>query len=127
MSGVGIAAGFNANGSVTPDNLLAGEFPRVSRMVTITGRGVLAVGTVLGKQTTDGHYRVSEAAVHDGSEQPDAILAEEVDLAHGDVQARVYLTGEFNTQALTLGAGHTLASVTAACRTRSIFFRANQA
>ncbi len=126
MSRVGIASGFNADGSITPDNLLSGEFPRLSRIVTVMGQATLIAGTVLGKITADGRYRISETASRDGSEQPDAILAEAIDLSHGDVQASVYLTGEFNSNALTLGNGHTLASVTSACRMRSIFFRSNQ-
>lgn len=126
MSGPGIASGFTNQGEFKPDNLIAGDFPRVSRMVTIIGQTSLVPGTVLGRISADSNYQLSEAEAEDGSEIPDGILAEVADLSEGDVQARVYLAGEFNEQALTLGTGHTLDSVRHAFRTRSIFLRNNQ-
>ena len=126
MSNHGIASGFTDEGRITPQNLIAGEFPRVGRMMTITGSGSLMAGAVLGKITADGHYCLSDATATDGSEQPDAILGQDVDLSQGQAQGLVYLTGEFNPQALTLGNDHTLATIAIAFRTRSIFLRDNQ-
>jgi hypothetical protein len=37
MSLPGIAEGFTDQGSLAHDNLIAGEFPRITRVVTITG------------------------------------------------------------------------------------------
>ena len=126
MSIPGIAEGFNDKGSVTPENLIAGEYPRVSRMVTVTGGIPLAIGSVLGRIDADGRYLLSAADAADGSEIPDVILGESIDTTDGDKQAVAYFTGEFNELALTLGVGHTLDSVRSVFRTRSLFLSKNQ-
>lgn len=94
-----------------PDNLIAGEFPRVAKTVTIAQGQVLTSGAVLGRITADGKFVLSAQAAGDGSEVPRVILAEDVDATDGDVEATVYVTGEFSTNAITLGAGHTVDSV----------------
>lgn len=55
--------------------------------------------------TASGKFVLSAAAASDGSETPDAILAETVDASAEDKQAVVYFSGEFNENALTLGTG----------------------
>ena len=126
MSGPGIASGITHQGEFKPDNLIAGDFPQVSRIVTVTGNTSLMPGAVLGRINADDHYQLSKADSTDGSEIPDGILAEVAELNQGDVEALVYLSGEFNELALILGAGHTLDSVRQAFRTRSVFLRNNQ-
>lgn len=123
--GPGIADGFRDEGRLEPHNLIAGEFPRVSEYVTVTGTGMLEEGAVLG-ELADGRYQFSVLTATDGSQIPDAILAEPVDLAMGDLSARVYVTGEFNREAITFGGGHTLQTVKRTLRQRSIFLRGNQ-
>ncbi len=126
--GPGIADGFNEVGRLEPENLIAGEFPRVSKFVTITGTGTLPEGAVLGEITAaDDLYQLSVLTATDGSQTPNAILAEPVDFTLGDVVARVYLTGEFNQEIMILGGGHTVASVRRMLRQRSIFLKGNQA
>jgi len=96
--------------SYSPDRLIAGDFPIVTAKVTID-TGNLARGSVLGRITATGKYVLSAAAAGDGSEVPRAILAEAVDATAADKEAIVYLSGEFNEDRVTLGAGHTLASI----------------
>ncbi len=120
------AEGFTSQGSFTPDNLIAGEYPRVERVVTIASGANLTKGAVLGKITASGKYKLSASASADGSEVPDAILAETATAASADVQAVVYFAGEFNELALTLGTGHTAASIKAGLRDKNIYLRANQ-
>jgi hypothetical protein len=120
------AEGFTNQGSYTPDNLIAGEYPRVARVVTIASGVNLAQGALLGKITASGKFKLSASAATDGSEVPDAILAEAANATATDVQAVVYFSGEFNESALSLGAGHTLASVKAGLRDRNIYLRTNQ-
>lgn len=117
--------GFNNNGEYVPCNLLAGEFPRVERLITIASGQALQKGAVLGKVTADGKYKLSASAANDGSEVPDVILAEDIDASAGDAQAVVYFSGEFNTKALTLGTGHTIESISANLRLRNITLRQN--
>ena len=120
------ASGFTNQGSIAPDNLIAGEYPRVGRMVTIASGANLTKGAVLGKITASGKYKLSASAASDGSEAPDVILAEDAAAASADVQAVVYFSGEFNELALTLGTGHTAASIKAGLRGKNIYLRANQ-
>lgn len=118
-------ANFSDQGSITQDNLLAGEYPRASVLATITD-GSFARGTVLGKVTDDGTYTQALSASTDGSKVPCAILAETVDASSEDKQAVIYLTGEFNSAALIIGTGLTLATITDALRANSIFIKTNQ-
>ena len=120
------AEGFTNQGDYTPDNLLAGEYPRIERLVTIAAGADLTKGAVLGRITASGKFKLSASASSDGSQTPDAILAEKASAAGADVQAVVYFSGEFNENALTLGAGHTLDAVRLTLKAKSIYLRANQ-
>lgn len=72
-----------------------------------------------------GKYVLSLAAAQDGSQEPCAILAEEADATLADVTTVAYITGEFNSAAMTFGAGHTAASVKDALRSKGIFLKTN--
>ena len=123
MSNAGIATGFNDEGRWEPERLIAGEFPRVSQVVAIVGaQDYLPMGAVLG-EFEPGVYSLSQTSASEGSQVPVAILAQTVQLIDNQGQAFIYLSGEFNASALLLGEGHTLESVTAALRLRSIFIR----
>lgn len=114
-------ASFANEGTYAPDNLFAGEFPRVVRTVTLTGAAALARGAVLGRVSADGKFALSVAAAGDGSEVPEAVLVEDADPSGGDVSALVYLSGEFNEAALSFGADHDAASVRQPLREHAIF------
>jgi hypothetical protein len=106
----------------TPDNLIAGDFPIITEPVTV-GAGNLVRGTVMGRITASGNFIQSLSAASDGSQNPVAILAEDVDASGGAKPGVVYLTGEFKGAALIIGASHTLASVKLAFRALGIFIR----
>jgi len=106
-----------------PDQLFAGGFQPVSEVVTVLSGQVFPRGTVLGKITASGKYIKSLSAAVDGSQNPVAIAADAVDATAGDVSAGVYFAGEFNSNALTLGASWTTATVAAALRSVSIFVK----
>jgi hypothetical protein len=120
------ASGFTNQGTYQPDNLIAGEFPRVARKVTIGTGANLVAGAVLGKITASGKYILSASAAADGSQTPDAILGEDAAAASADVQAVVYFSGEFNELALTFGVGHTASSTRAGLKDKSIYLTTNQ-
>ena len=120
------AAGFKDQGTYTPDNLLAGEYPRVARLVTIAEGVDLIKGSVLGRITESVKFKLSAAADKDGSEKPDAILAEAALAESQEVQAVVCFSGEFNEHALILGEGHTLGTLRLTLRAKNIFLRKNQ-
>ncbi len=79
---------------------------------TITDATDFVVGDgfdiVVAKGTT---YKLAVAAATDGSHKPVAILAADADATAADVEAMVFTRGDFNEDALTLGAGLTLAGI----------------
>lgn len=115
-------AKFATEGTYVPDGLIAGNAHLlVGRPVTIaSGAGVLARGAVLGKITAGGKYKLSLSASSDGSQTPDLILAEPVDATAADVKALAYARGDFTAAALTLGTGHTVATITEGLRAKGI-------
>lgn len=120
------ASGFTDQGEYKPCNLIAGEYPRIERIITIASGSALTKGSVLGRVTASGKFILSESDATDGSETPDAILAEDVDASAEDKQAVVYFSGEFNENALTLGSSFTLDNIRSGLRSKSIFLRKNQ-
>lgn len=111
-------------GTFTPDNLIAGEFPRIVRKATLTG-GNYPAGTILGKITASGKYKSCASAANDGSQNAEAILAYATD-ATADTEAIIYLTGEFNAGALSAASGTTVASLSDQLRGKGIFIKENQ-
>jgi hypothetical protein len=118
--------GFTDQGSFVPDNLVGGEFSPIARLVTIASGTSLLRGAVLGKITASGKYKLSASASSDGSQIPDAILAEAVDATSSDKQGIVYFAGEFNELALIFGAGITADNARDTLRDKSIFLTKNQ-
>lgn len=115
-------ASFNGSeGAYTPDSLHAGDFPIRTRKVTIITGQNLVRGAVLGKITASGKFNLSASAAADGSQVPFAVLAEDVDATAADKEAVAYVSGDFNSTALTLGAGHTVASITDGLRDANIY------
>lgn len=68
-------------------------------------------------------YKLATSAATDGSANVDYILAQDVDASGGDVEAMVFETGKFNEEALTLGAGITVAAVRERLRGKGILIR----
>lgn len=101
--------------SYTPGDMYLGNYPMAVRAVTVvSGAGVLARGTVIGKITASGKYMTALSASADGSQTPRLILAEAVDATSTDVAAKAYASGDFNSSKLVFGAGITAASAEAA-------------
>jgi len=114
-------ASFKTEGVYTPDALIAGNAHLlVAKSVTIVSGQNLPRGAVLGKITTSGKYTLSASGANDGSQTPDLILAEAADASGGDKTALAYSRGDFAASALTLGTGHTAASITEALRAKGI-------
>ena len=107
----------------TPDRLIAGDHPLITETVTIGSGSNLVRGAVLGRITASGKFILSLSGASDGSQTPVAILADDAAAAGADVTAGIYVAGEFNAAALTLGASHTAASVRPALRAASIYLK----
>ena len=116
-----MTANFQSDGAYTPDSLLAGNAHLlVARKVTVLSGQVLPRGAVLGIITASGKAILSLAAASDGSQTPDLILAEDVDATGADATALAYERGDFNARAITLGTGHTVASIREGLRAKGI-------
>ncbi len=113
------ASGFTSEGNVTPDKLFD-NFDVRRKHTILSGQGVLVRGTALGKVTASGKWVKSLAASNDGSQIIRGILLHDVDATAADVEAIVGRRGSCNGGAVTLGAGHTLASIDDACIDRGI-------
>jgi len=88
-------------GTRVHDKLLAGSAQEtVTQPRTILSGQNLARGTVLGRVTASGKYKIYQSGSGDGSENPVAILAEDVDASAADKEGIIYTTGEFNKDAL---------------------------
>lgn len=101
----------------TPDNLFAATqvMPVVADTLNIAQAGALTKGSLL---SAAGALITSAADVY-------AVLAEDVDTTDAAKDAPVYLTGEFNENALTVGGELTVADVKAAARKVGIFIKKN--
>lgn len=113
------ASGFNSEGSLSPDKLYD-DFSVRRKGTILSGEGVLARGTALGRVTASGKWVKSLAASGDGSQVIRGVLLHEVDATAADAEGIIGRIGRCNGAALTLGAGHTLASIEDACMDRGI-------
>lgn len=108
----------------TEDNLLSGDFPRVTAPVTVLSGQNVVRGQVMGKITASGKYRACNSGLTDGAEVAEAVMAADVDASLSDLPGIVYLTGEFNSNAMTVAAlpsVDTLSMHVTALRLRGIF------
>lgn len=118
----GMDPSFAAQGTYSPDNLLAGGEPsaQAEEITLLSGENVVR-GEVLGMQTSGEKFIASLAAATDGSEVPAVIAAEDMDASTGDKLMHAYTRGRFNQDQLTIGAGHTAASIKHALWARQIY------
>lgn len=114
-------AQFRQEGTYTPDSLLSGDSDdAVAIKGTLAAGNNLKRGTVLGKITASKKYTLSLTAVNDGSQAADVILTHDADATSGDVEVLVYVGGQFNKNAVTYGAGHSLDTVFDTLRAKGI-------
>ena len=113
---------FSTIDTYQPDSLLAGDFPRVERKLTVaSGAGVLPRGAVVALDGAGKAVLVDSSSVTPSAQEPVAVLAHEVDATSADAEGIVYYTGEFNEAALTFGGTDTVADHVDALRALSIF------
>lgn len=105
--------------TITPGDLLIGDYPVATVPVTIAAGADLVRGSVLGQITANDKYSLSASAAGDGSETPKLVLAVDAAASAADVDAVAYASAQLNAAKLVLGAGHTTASVEAAFRAAS--------
>lgn len=113
---------YNASaGTYTPDRLHAGDFPIRTFGVTLVSGQNLTRGALVGVIAASGKATLSLSAASDGSQTPVGILAEDCDASGGDKATLIYISGDFNTRAMTFGTGHTAASTRLGLAARGIY------
>lgn len=111
----------------SPDGLIANNGTLlISEPITLISGQNLVRGALLGKITASGKYTLSLAAAVDGSEVPVAVLTHDCDASGGDAATLGYTRGDFQSQAITFGTGHTAASTKAGLADRGIFLITTQ-
>lgn len=105
-----------------PDQLVVSTLQLVTDSGTITG-GTFLRGTVLGKITASGKYTNSVKTATDGSQNPVAILVDNVDASTTDQNGGLYLMGEFNQNRIVYDNTWTVADLKSALRPLAIFLK----
>ena len=105
-----------------PDQLVVSTLQLVTDSGTITG-GTFLRGTVLGKITASGKYTKSVNTATDGSQNPVAILVDNVDASTTDQNGGLYLMGEFNQNRIVYDNTWTVADLKSALRPLAIFLK----
>ena len=119
-------ADFSSTSLVPNDALLVCDDETHVQITLLSGQN-LTRGAVLGKITASGKYTLSTSAAVDGSQAPDLILAVDTNAAGGDKVTVAYEVATVNEAKLTLGAGHTLASIREGLRVKGILLQQSQA
>lgn len=100
--------------SVTVDNLFATSvFPVVTGVLSIAADQELKRGALVD----------AKGAICGTGGEVFAVLADDVDTTGAAKECAVYLTGEFNGNALTVASGATVAALKASARKVSIFIK----
>ncbi|OAT41364.1 putative phage protein [Hafnia paralvei ATCC 29927] len=106
-----------------PDQLIAGPLQLVTETVTIASGAKYVRGTVLGVVTDSGEYKLCVKDATDGSQEPSAILVDNVDTSANSVSTGVYLMGEFNITRITADESWTPEQLRVAMRRYSLFLK----
>ena len=108
----------------TPDNLIAGDYPLVTGEAVIESGQNLSRGALLGKVAATDKFKLCDSAAADGSENPQGILAEDIDASAADQISTYYLAGEFNEAAIIFGGSDDADTHRAVLRDLNIYLKA---
>lgn len=90
----------------TFDELIGGtEVAILTANITLLAGGNYKRGSVLGKITESGKYKLVDKAATDGSQIADMILSDNADAIAADTIATAYVSGIFNREKLTVADG----------------------
>ncbi|MFK3911365.1 head decoration protein [Enterobacter cancerogenus] len=106
-----------------PDQLIAGPLQLVTETVTVAKGAAYVRGTVLGVVESSGEYTLCVKSATDGSQNPSAILVDNIDATEGEVRAGVYIMGEFNVHRITADSSWTPAALGTEMRKYSLFLK----
>lgn len=104
-----------------PNPIVLSDWRADDNGVLVAGTNYIA-GMVLGRVTLTGKLSFSQSASTDGSEEPYAILLDDVDATDSDLNGPILLGGKVDKNLLILGTGHTLDSIEVGLRDKNIYF-----
>lgn len=115
-------------GEFTPDNLFAGsEVPFLVKGLTIGSGKKLKRGTVIAIKTDDNLADIVDSSKSDGLQNPYGILTDDIDTTELDPSETenisVYISGYFNSSALTVLETDDIADFELELRRNGIFIR----
>jgi len=112
-------AGITAEGTFTPDLLIAGDPPVRTIGVTLEAEADLVRGTLVYLKATEGSY-----SAYDGGSVTAStlwgILVQDEDTTGASKSVMVYIAGDFNTNAITVASG-TLENLRAVLAVQGIY------
>lgn len=115
---------FSQIGTFSPDKLIAGnQVPLLTRAITLAaGTGTLTRGSVISISGTLAKGATVETSTTYDS--VDGILTDDVELSStGTTAATIYISGEFNSDHITVGEDATVSNFTRELRTLGIYVR----
>lgn len=92
----------------------------VSQPGTILSGETVLAGSVVGKITASGKLKLCDSTATDGSEDPFAVIPEDVDASAADTETITYQTGVYNQDELIFGGTDTIATHRVALRLLNI-------
>ncbi len=86
----------------SPDNLIAGDSPRIATesAILVTGQNLVR-GTSVGRITASGKITQCDNAAVDGSQVPVGITVHDVDATAADKNCPIYKAGNFRSSEMT--------------------------
>lgn len=122
---------YSSIGQYTRDSLFAGQdIPVLTKGIVLAkGQGILKRGTVLGIITESGLAKPVDSTKTDGTQTANCILTDTIDTgdatATSDVKATAYISGLFNSNALTFGGIDAYTKHEETLRMLGIYLKAN--
>lgn len=106
------------------DNLFAGNVqPQVVGPETIAKGQKLKRGALLGITDNGNELKLVSKKATDGTNEPYAVLPDDIDTTDGAQITSVYYTGEFNIAAISVSEGELVSDYKKSARILNIFFK----
>jgi hypothetical protein len=113
-------AGFTAEGTFSPDLLIAGDHPVRTGGVTVKADKVYARGTVLYLKSGETQYEAYDGGTFAATSIL-AIAVDAIDTTGAAASVPVYIAGDFNANKLTFATGGTVAAIRSRALSQSIY------
>jgi hypothetical protein len=115
-------SGITDEGTFSPDQLVAGD-DAVSVGVTLKTTLKLSRGTLVYLKSGETQYEAYDGGTLTALPSLLGILVNDVDTTGGAASVSVYISGEFNTSAVTVASGGDLATVRSRLALQSLYLR----